>query len=55
MQKDIRVDTLEVFRTSTLMGFQHEKEKKQRMCLHKWFSLTISCKVCLLCQKVISS
>ena len=60
-------DFLETFRTSTLMVFQQEKEnreshsfrsddphlKKQRLCLHKWFSLTKLCKVCTLCEKVI--
>ena len=56
MNPDLRIiDPIEKIRNDFLSKIKEEQEKKQRLCLHKWFSLTAKCSVCLLCQKVVFS
>lgn len=53
---DIRIiDPIEKIRNDFLNKIKEEQAKKQRLCLHKWFNLTMKCSVCLLCQKVMFS
>jgi hypothetical protein len=46
------IDPIEKIRQDFFNKIKEEEQKKQRLCLHKWFNLTAKCSVCLLCQKV---
>ncbi len=50
---DIRdIDPIDKIRNDFLSKLKEDKEKKQRVCIHKWFHLSKRIAVCLLCEKV---
>jgi hypothetical protein len=56
MNPDIRIiDPIEKIRNDFLNKLKEDLAKKQRICLHKWFNLTKTISVCLLCEKVNAS
>ncbi len=53
MNPDLRIiDPIEKIRQDFLNKLKEDKEKKQRLCIHKWFYLTKKIMVCTLCEKV---
>jgi hypothetical protein len=45
-------DPWEEKRSAILKEIEVEKQKKQRICIHKRIPLTLSTYVCILCEKV---
>jgi hypothetical protein len=46
------IDPIEKIRQDFLNKIKEDKEKKQRLCIHKWFHLSKTVSVCLHCEKV---